>query len=340
MTSLVTSPQWRSWIAGALDSAPFGAILRALEASDRGRGDILAVLTYHRVAPRDGLVGFPGLVSATPDRFAEQMEHLAQRYSVIDMTDVLAARTGRALPRRSVLVSFDDGYRDFAEHAWPVLRRLRLPATLFVPTAYADENAPAFWWDRLYEALATARPGTVVNVPSAAVHVQIGEDAGVTFRQLRGELKARSHDDLLSAVDLICNALGAAATERQVLTWDELRSLASEGVTLAPHSRTHPLLPNVPATALDAELVGSLADLQARFGNVPRAFAYPSGAESADVREAVGRAGYDVAFTTRRGLNRLGVTDWLALRRINVGRATSLIALRAQIGRWAIAMPT
>jgi len=337
MTSLAIRASSRSLLGRALDTASFTAVLGMLEAIDEGRSDVFGVLTYHRVAPDHGLTGYPGLVSATPAGFAEQMEHIARRHPVIGLADLLAAREGASLPRRAVLVTFDDAYRDFAEHAWPVLRRLGLPTTLFVPTAFADEPTRAFWWDRLYDALARTAHMPVIELPSVGLRVDTAGNPSAAFRRLRSELKALPHADLLDAVDSIVAQLGRSEPAGQVLGWSELQSLAAEGVTLAAHTRTHPLLPRVAPSDLDAELSGSLADLERRVGSTPRALAYPSGAYTEDVRAAARRAGFDLAFTTRRGLNRAGRTDWLQLRRVNVGRATSLNALRAQLGRWALA---
>ena len=58
---------------------------------------------------------------------------------------------------RVVVAFFDDGYLDFAEHAWPTLQSLGIPAVLFVPTAFPDHPGPGFWWDRLYAGPAGAK---------------------------------------------------------------------------------------------------------------------------------------------------------------------------------------
>ena len=115
----------------------------------------LAVLTYHRVGePRHSP---PGLVSATPATFERQMRLLARTGRAVGLDDVLRSRNGtRELPRGAVLVTFDDAYRDFREHAWPVARRLHIPVVLFVPTAF-PASGRAFWWDRLFGALDRAR---------------------------------------------------------------------------------------------------------------------------------------------------------------------------------------
>ena len=100
---------------------------------------MLRVLMFHRIAdPHRTLWLNPGLVSATPTVFGQIAELLAREYYVASMDEALdAVVRNRPLPPRSVLLTFDDAYRDFAANAWPTLKRYGLPATLFVPTAYA-----------------------------------------------------------------------------------------------------------------------------------------------------------------------------------------------------------
>src|SRR5688572_8302859 len=112
-------------------------VTRAEQRADQ-RFNLLRALMYHRVADaadRPDLA--TSLISATPADFRAQMEHLVAHYRPVSAHEVLDSfELGRALPPRSVLVTFDDGYRDFAEHAWPILKHLGIPVVLFVPTAY------------------------------------------------------------------------------------------------------------------------------------------------------------------------------------------------------------
>ena len=103
----------------------------------------------------------PSLISATPASFAAQIAMVARHFDPVSLPDVLASLDDPArLPPRAVLVTFDDGYRDFAAHAWPVLRAASVPATMFVATGAATDPSTPFWWDRLWAAVqASARPG-------------------------------------------------------------------------------------------------------------------------------------------------------------------------------------
>jgi hypothetical protein len=102
-----------------------GGLLLAAGALFGGRR--LTVLAYHRVADpgHPGLDGYRRNVSATPEGFAHQMDYAAERFLPVSLEQVEAALDGGPrLPRRPLLVTFDDGYRDNLTTAWPVLRAI------------------------------------------------------------------------------------------------------------------------------------------------------------------------------------------------------------------------
>ncbi|MDP9483141.1 MAG: polysaccharide deacetylase family protein [Chloroflexota bacterium] len=315
----------------------------------RRRG-ILTVLTYHRVDEPDARPDLmPTLISATPATFAKQVAFLARHFEPVSLADVLEAlEQPELLPRRAVLVTFDDAYRDFATHAWPVLRTAAVPATLFVPTAFPYDPTLTFWWARLWAAIRDGAPGASVTTPAGAL--QVGpERARDTVASIRTWLKSLDHDEAMRELERLVARIpsgpaledpASTSTTREpaVLGWDELRRLAGEGVTLAPHTRHHPLLDRVPIERAVDEIVGSHADLERELASaVPRVLAYPSGAHDGSAVEAARRAGMDLAMTTRRGGNDLRTADRWRLRRINVGSRAGVPLLRAQLA-WAAAI--
>jgi peptidoglycan/xylan/chitin deacetylase (PgdA/CDA1 family) len=288
---------------------------------------------YHRVdevAAQPDLD--PSLLSATLDGFRRQIAHLSRTRHLVSLDEVIAARRGEAsLPPGSVMVTFDDAYEDFGRNAWPVLREHGAPVTLFVPTAFPDSSRPGFWWDRLHRAFrATARRAPVA---SGAGTLPLGnaDDRAASFARLRDHVKAIPHDDAMGEVDAIVAALEVADSGCRVLGWQRLRELAGEGVALAPHSRTHPILSRLPVERVAEELIGSWDDLEREIGPTPRAFAYPAGGHSREVVDVLGRAGFEVAFTTERGTNDLRDARWLELSRRNVGVRSGLDVLRLQL---------
>lgn len=319
----------------ATRSRAFASFVGALERLVPPAPGRLGILTYHHVAdPAASPLLYPGLFT-DPSEFAAQMEFLASRYRPVSLAELLAARRGEhALPLRSVLVTFDDGYRDFADHAWPILRRLGIPALLFVPTAYPGDPERAFWWDRLYGAISST-DAEAIATPDGELRLASSAERLDAYRGLRQRVKSLPHEEGMRLIDEVCETLCAPAVRSDVLAWPELRRLQGEGVELAPHSRTHPLLDKVPLEAAREEILGSFEDLGREVGGGHRVFAYPGGGESPEVVRILEGEGFELAFSTTRGTNDIRTVNWLRLRRINVGRASKVPLLRAQLlSRW------
>jgi peptidoglycan/xylan/chitin deacetylase (PgdA/CDA1 family) len=302
------------------------------------------VLGYHRVVdPADPSDPDPAVVSATPRDFERQMLHLATWYHVVSLEDVLAAQRGeRVLPCNAVLITFDDACRDFAEVAWPILRRYELSATVFVPTAYALGPQPSFWWDRLYRAFRRTGRRAVV-VPGLKPLSLAGPSARrAALRAVQQYVKSIPHHRVASVVDQLCRELGVEETgAAPVLDWVELRALAGAGVTLAAHTRSHPALTQVEDMEIGEEVAGSLRDLAREAASTWPVLCYPYGIHDDRVVTIVRKLGVELAFTCEDGHSKLPTQDPLRLPRTMITKRTSplMFALRLQsavtyLDRW------
>lgn len=311
-------------------SSRFAWLVRQLERADAGRSYRLPVLTYHRIA-RPGATPHlsPSLVSATPEAFNEQVRFLARRFKILPMEAVLDAQEHHRLAPRSLLLTFDDAYLDFAEHAWPALRRHGVAATLFVPTGYPDRPDRMFWWDRLHAAVTDATKA--IESPIGRLAVDDPADRRRAYELLRLHLKEIRHDRAEAVIRDLQPVGRSPKDEATVLSWSDLRDLAGQGVTLAPHTRNHPILSHLDAEEIDDEVRSSREDLEREVGPTLPVFAYPSGAHSPTAVAVLRRLGIRAAFTTERGHNDLRRADWLRLRRINVGGRSTLAVVRAQL---------
>lgn len=323
----------KPYLARAAASPAFDWFVRLLERRDVRRPGLLRVLTYHRV---DHLNARPGLdsalISATPEAFREQMEFVAANFRVLSLAELLESqRAGRRLPPRCLLITFDDGYCDFAEHAWPILKRYNLPVTLFVPTGFPDNPQRTFWWDQIHAAIqnyagSEFRDASVGHLPLAGPTDRIR-----AVKRLKRFVKTLPHERAMEWVERFCDQLNAAKAEHAVLGWDELRELSREGVTLAAHTRTHPILTQVGLREACREAAASRDDLQREIGATPPAFAYPSGVYNQHLVPLLKSEGFELAFTTISGINDLRVADPLQLRRFNITRQVTPIVLRAKM---------
>lgn len=245
--------------------------------------------------------------------------------------ELLEAVAGvRSLPPRAVLLTFDDAYRDFATHAWPILRRLGLPTVLFVPTAYPDSPNRAFWWDRLYRLLCRSRVSSA-DTPLGRMDLSTPRRCEAAYRRMLAWVHSTPHDKVLDFLDQWAAHENDLPPRGAVLGWAELRAMQGEGLTLAPHTRTHPLLNRITPEAARNEVHASCAELLERTGAAAPLFAYPGGALDVHTQSALAGAGIRLAFTTRRGVNDLCRCNPLLLRRINVGHRAGGKLLEMQL---------
>ena len=301
-----------------IDNGATRWLLRRLESLEPARPNCVRILTFHRVS--------------SAERFADAMKYLIANHPLVSAEQLLAAwRRETVLPPRSVMVTFDDAYREFAGVAWPALRETGIPAVLFVPTAFPGSERP-FWWDRVDHGLARADPCTIVR-GERRFEVQDAATRRHTARELKEWLKNLPPDAVDPAVDELCAELGGHEPEPEVLDWSELAQLAAEGVTLASHTRTHPILRNLSASVVRDEVRQSLRDLETHIGPTLPLFAYPAGRFDAAAVRGVRDAEIELAFTMVRGANDLAAADPLRLRRIYVAADDASSELQARLVR-------
>jgi peptidoglycan/xylan/chitin deacetylase (PgdA/CDA1 family) len=306
--------------------------VKAIEAFHRAAGSALPVLMYHRVAEaEESPYLHPGLISCRPAEFVSQMEYIARRHRPISIDDLLQMRSQQAtLPPNAVMLTFDDAYRDFGHHAWPVLKRLGLPATLFVPTAYPDNPRGWYWWDHLYSALMHG-DNEFVDTSLGRLSLKTEGRRLLAYGILRSQILESDHESAMRLVADTTKRLGRPEGTNAVLGWSDIAAMVRDGLTVAAHSRSHARLDRVNPRQLEDELRGSHEDLRRILGAAPPAFAYPGGHLDTAVLAAARAAGFLLAYTTRRGVNDLQTANWLELKRINVGRRSNLSLLRGQI---------
>jgi len=283
----------------------------------RQRTGTVAVLTYHRVNDeRDAFFG------GTPVAvFARQMEHVARHYDVVSLEEAVEAiRTGSVAGRMAV-VTFDDGYRDNYSHAFPVLRTLGIPATIFLATD-AIGTGRAIWHDRVFSAFRETVCTTLDDFGYGSTMFPLRNVAEKLRAQSRvlDWLRAQDEWTRLELIDRLVKRL-EVADRREVpglmLAWDEVREMHARGIAFGSHSVTHPILSRVRPERLREEIVDSKRCIEQKLGVKIQTFAYPNGRPS-DFGEGTKRclreAGYTCAVTTVAGVNGAG-QDVFELRR-------------------------
>ncbi len=282
--------------------------------------DTLTVVMFHRVlAPDD-----PRFASCDPDYtlttavFGQCLAFFGRHYNVVSEADVLASRAGGApLPRNALLVTFDDGWADNADHALPVMRESGFPGLLFVVSDAIGRRQPF-----VQECIVAAwrRGALTVSALSASIDAAAGSSlaspaaAGEGLDALRVEIaRLEALDEAGCAA--VASRLGRALDDglRHMVDVDDLHALQAGGIALGLHGKTHARMTRV--DDLDAELDGARLALAERLGPgapLARSMSFPHGAHNASIAQRAHDAGYELVFTSKRMLNRVGErVGWL-----------------------------
>lgn len=282
------------------------------------------VLNYHRVGDGTASKFDQGLWSAGAEDFTAQIRFLKKHLDMIAPQDLPNVTTlGRG---RYGMITFDDGYRDNYEVAFPILMNEGLHGAFFVTTGFVD--APRVpWWDEIAWMVRTSQRN-LIELPGwipgqILFDAQDREQASLTLLR---KYKALPANDTGFFLDAIADATGSGRcgsdTGRDFwMTWDMLREMHAAGMTIGGHTITHPVLACASREQQLEEIAGCGKRLYEEIGEPMRYFSYPvGGIESfnASTRDILREVGIHYAFSYYGGYRRFGDWDNYDVRRIAV----------------------
>ncbi|MBL8327333.1 MAG: polysaccharide deacetylase family protein [Rubrivivax sp.] len=282
-------------------------------------------LMYHSIpdAARENCVDAAGAIPA--QLFERQLQQLQARCTVISLRDALRYLDGEAgLPRRAVVLTFDDGYLDNLEVAAPLLRKYGMPATLFLATGYVDRAEPQ-WVDELHFAFTyRTRDRLALSVlPMVLDLTQERTEAHaritVAMQLLRFGYARRR--ELLDEV--IAQLQPSRRMPRLTLNWDDARRMRREypEFELGLHTHDHIEMATLPVEDALAEVRHSQDRFQAEMGYAARYFSYPYGRCSMPLIEGLAQLGIEAAFRTQPTERITPAANPWALPRYEVNRS-------------------
>jgi peptidoglycan/xylan/chitin deacetylase (PgdA/CDA1 family) len=313
-------PRRRDEAAALLAKPVIGAVVRRLP---RWRG--LIVLNYHRIGERAGQPWDRTLWNTDAETFDRQLAHLARNAEVVGPEDVLELARERRRGRH-VLITFDDGYRDNHEIAYPLLRRHGLVATFFPTVGFLDGTLGA-WWD---EIAWMVRRAARESIPAGALldrELALGPEREETIAALVARYKQLEGEQADRFLQAIAEATGTAPPTRADsaelwMTWEMVRELRAAGMGVGGHTVTHPILARRAHAEQEREIAGAAERLEQELGHPMRWFAYPVGSSDsydAETKRILSERGVELAFCFEGGFGRFDRWDPLEVPRIHVG---------------------
>lgn len=336
-------PNKREFLARAFGHV---GILRLLEQTIARQRPGVIVLTYHRIAETGTNLFYDPVISATPEAFDAQLTWLHERVRLITLDELIEQHEDTLTWHEpTMLITFDDGYRDNFELAAPLLRARNVPATFFIPTGFVETpNLP--WWDYVayvikltnIRRLVIERSPTDSHAP-LEIDIQASSRIDAIMKIIRAFLDGTIPDEhwFLDQLAQRCVVeVDTAALGRNLfMSWTNLQELANSDKNLAigSHTHSHHKLATLDNDAQRYELATSKQMLEAKLKRPVKALAYPygwSGTFTTQTKALAAETGYKFALCAREGINRFSHFDQYEVKRLGVGSADSAALLRAR----------
>jgi peptidoglycan/xylan/chitin deacetylase (PgdA/CDA1 family) len=270
------------------------------------------IFTLHHVRPepdRPKAFAPNRILEVTPDFLDAVLNQVQEAGLDVVSLDEAVKRVKEGDDRRFACFTFDDGYRDVLEHAYPLFKRRDLPLALYLPTDYLDGTGE-LWWLALEDIIDRADEIELCRNGALWRHeTNTPAEKACAFEEIYWWLRGLDEATQRRVVRVLAERYDvdmAADCRRLVMGWDEARAIAAEPlVTIGAHTKGHFAIAKISEERALDEMVGSADRLERELGQRPIHFSFPYGdADSAGPRDfALARqAGFKTAVTTRKGM--------------------------------------
>jgi len=298
-------------------------LTRLLETMPQRRG--LIVLNYHRIGNADETEFDSGVFSATADQFDLQIAYLKRHFHMATLKEALAMLSSDAPQGTSMLITFDDGYRDNYTLAFPILRKHGVQAVFFLPTAFIGTGKLP-WWDVIaYIIKHSVKKHIHIEYPEPANFDLISDGpkhVSVQILRLFTQAAVKDPEHFMMELERACEVSSPIGTvERRFLDWGEAREMQQLGMAFGSHTHSHEILTKLSPEMQREEVRHSREILEHELNRRVDILAYPVGLKhcfSADTISALEQTGYRAAFSYYGGSNSPGKMQPFDMRRYGV----------------------
>ena len=289
----------------------------------------VVILNYHRVRPSSATASTPfddGVFTVNADQFFRQMNWLKQHARILSEEELISQviRKRYHYPKSngpSVVVTFDDGYRDNYSVAYPVLKSLGITAFFFICTEMIWERKLR-WWDVLaYLIKKCQKPSIVIEDHEYALQDNRLNVIADFQRQMKEYPRNLIHKHIqliseASEIDLPPDDI----QDRELMTQDQIREMAEHQMTIGSHAHTHQALSCLDSHENQTELMTSKRLLEQTTGQPVKSISYPFGHYQyapLSIQDIARRCGYQLGFTSNFGVNYLDDINDMDIKRFS-----------------------
>lgn len=292
----------------------------------------IPIIMYHGITNSD----INRWTQVRVSEFQKQIKYISKKYYPISLHNAIANIDNRMIVKKSIVITFDDGFKNNRTEAFPILESYNVPATIFITTSFIEKNAPYcgfIWTDYIYTLLMTTGFDSIdftdyglckFDLSNNEKRIEAQSRICHYFKKCKNDKKEKIIASLTSK--LLNNIDNNIYKTLRGLNWDEVRNMdANPLISFGAHTINHVILTNVRHDIMLKEIISSKNIISNQLGHPIRTFAYPNGTKedfNAVVKNIVA-TNYDCALTTIEGFNSIH-SDLYELKRFPVGNDMNL----------------
>ncbi len=296
-----------------------------------------AILMYHQVLDvthnRENRLS-PGMVTLK-NTFDEQMRYLREHFNVITLDQLIGClKDKKRLPPCSVVITFDDGWRDNYLFAFPILRKYDLPAAVFLSTDYIG-TSKMFWFHVVNFILQTQALTSqkMIDILNRLEQINSEEKRGIVeslayadafiekLKRIRPQIQEKIITEMINESHV---QMSERDKRRMILDWDEVREMGEHRISFGSHAHSHRILTHLGSDEIKKELAESKTTIEEKTKRPVSFFAYPNGDYTSRIKELVKETGYLCACTVEGTGKRQDGMDLFALPRMGIHEGMSI----------------
>lgn len=287
----------------------------------------IIIFNYHRIKGTNLPTCFDDTIYGPDEkRFRDEMIWLKKETTILseeEMIDVVYNK--KKIKGLCSMVTFDDGYRDCFDLAYPVLKELNIPAIFFIPTYHLSERKLG-WWDIVaFIIKKSAEKGSIREFVFRDKEFSL-EDPESIIKKLILELKATNADEVDKYLFDLSQSLeidppDSMLQSSELMSWEQIKILSENGMSIGSHSHDHSILSKQNAETLDLQLKKSVEILESVVNKEIKSIAYPVGGYAhfnEETKSVSKNIGFKLGFSFLTGINTCGDIDPFNVKRMSI----------------------
>jgi peptidoglycan/xylan/chitin deacetylase (PgdA/CDA1 family) len=300
-----------------------GRLFRSLMLFGTFFKNVRIILMYHRVVEKLPEDFCDPALFVTADTFEMHLKLLSEFFDIVSLESMIKTNQ----KGRCCSITFDDGWQDNYEFAFPLLKKYQVPATVFLPAGMIG-SSEWFWFEKLrflYKDLKlNGNPQHFIKYFQDRIPYwkpeSMGSELLSDLTSIIKHLSGESIDDLMTGAYVDLNV--KPPSQKIIMNWDDVSEMGRSGITFGPHGLRHYMLPTIEYKVKKKEIIESLEVLRDKGVPAVPFFSYPNGDWDDQSIALLYEAGYHGAVTTRLGcitsqtppflLNRVGIHEYIS----------------------------